>query len=114
MLPASWSYGLDSCFCKPVGHKRHRCLCSPECPVTVEVLCQLHRSSTSRHLLCDAIRHAIPDGVKARRAVSTMQLAKATHAVAGQIPAEWFGEEGLQALQELWLSENSLAGSLPR
>ena len=43
-----------------------------------------------------------------------MQLTTAAHAAAGQIPSEWSGKEGLQALQELWLSGNSLAGSLPR
>lgn len=32
----------------------------------------------------------------------------------GRIPPEYFGQTGLQALTELWLSDNFLAGSIPR
>ena len=33
--------------------------------------------------------------------------------LAGSIPTEWVNGGGFQSLQELWLYNNSLAGSLP-
>ena len=34
--------------------------------------------------------------------------------LAGSIPTEWANGGGFQSLQELWLYNNSLAGSLPK